>query len=100
MRCGSAGRCCRRCTDGPALNKKTSEESKMAHKTTWHPAGVGALLLTAALAAQAQTEVTPYGVLDFSYGRFEPSGALPEHRFNSNSMSASFVGVNLKRGLE
>lgn len=72
----------------------------MAHKTTWRHAGVGALLLTAAFCARAQTELTPYGVLDFSYGRFEPSGAVPVHRFNSNSMSASFVGVNLKRAMD
>ena len=59
-----------------------------------------ALLCGAALAAHAQTEYSAYGVLDLSYGRFEPSGSLHENRFNSNSMSASFVGVNLKHGMD
>jgi predicted porin len=72
----------------------------MAHHKNWLRAGAGALCLGAALAAQAQTEFTPYGVLDFSYGRFEASGALPVHRFNHNSLSASFVGVNLKHGFD
>jgi predicted porin len=62
--------------------------------------GVGAALMGAALAAQAQTDYSAYGVLDFSYGRFEPSGLYREHRFNSNSMTASFVGVNAKHGFE
>jgi predicted porin len=59
-----------------------------------------ALLLMAAMAVQAQTDYSVYGVADFSYGRFEPSGTLREYRFNSNSMTASFVGVNLKHGFE
>jgi predicted porin len=62
--------------------------------------GVGALLGWAAFAAQAQTEYSAYGVLDLSYGRFEPSGTVRENRLNSNSLTASFVGVNLKHGLE
>ena len=63
-------------------------------------AGVGAALFGAALAVHAQTEYSAYGVLDLSYGRFEPSGTLREYRLNSNSMSASFVGVNLKHGMD
>ncbi len=63
--------------------------------------GVSAsLLCLAALDAQAQVDYGAQGVLDFSYGRFEPSGALREHRFNSNSMTASFVGVNAKYGFD
>ncbi len=72
----------------------------MAHNKNLLRAGVGAVLLAAALAAHAQADYSAYGVLDFSYGRFEPSGALPANRFNSNSMTASFVGVNAKYGLE
>jgi predicted porin len=62
--------------------------------------GVGALLLGCAMAAQAQADYSAYGVLDFSYGRFEPSGNYRVNRFNSNSMTASFVGVNAKYGFE
>jgi predicted porin len=58
------------------------------------------LLFLVTMTAQAQADYSTYGVLDLSYGRFEPSGALREHRFNSNSLSASFVGVNAKYGLE
>jgi predicted porin len=65
----------------------------------WH-AMVGAMLVFAALSARAQADYSAYGVLDFSYGRFEPSGQFRENRFNSNSMSASFVGVNAKYGLD
>jgi predicted porin len=43
--------------------------------------------------AQGQLDYKLYGVADFSYGRFEPSGQLPRHRFNSNSLTASFAGV-------
>jgi len=60
----------------------------------------GATLLLASFAARAQADYSAYGVLDFSYGQFEASGQLPEHRFNSNSLTASFVGVNAKYGLE
>lgn len=71
----------------------------MLKKILWR-ALAGAAVLAAASAAQAQTDYSAYGVIDFSYGRFEPSGFEPEHRFNSNSMTASFVGVNLKHGFE
>jgi predicted porin len=63
-------------------------------------ATIAASLCGAAFAAQAQTEFTPYGNLDWSYGRFEPSGLFREHRVNSNSLSATFVGANLKRGFD
>jgi predicted porin len=61
---------------------------------------VALLVLLSCGHAQAQTDYSLYGVLDFSYGRFEPSGFEPFHRFNSNSMSASFVGVEVKHGFE
>lgn len=51
-------------------------------------------------AAHAQADYAAYGVLDFSYGRFESSGFEPVHRYNSNSMTASFVGVNGKYGFD
>lgn len=63
-------------------------------------AWLAAAAFAAAGAAQAQADATVYGVADFSYGRFEPSGQLPFHRYNSNSLTASFVGVNAKYGLE
>lgn len=69
------------------------------HKTLRQLAIAGALFGTA-LAAQAQADYSAYGVLDFSYGRFEPSGQIRTHRFNSNSMTATFVGVNAKYGLD
>lgn len=71
----------------------------MHYKNILRWAATAALWL-AATAAQAQVDYSAYGVLDFSYGRFEPSGTLPDNRFNSNSMTASFVGVNLKHGLD
>lgn len=58
------------------------------------------LLALGAGAAQAQLDYSAYGVLDLSYGRFEPSGLVREHRFNSNSLTASFVGVEAKYGLD
>ena len=58
-----------------------------------------ALLLTAT-SAQAQVDYSVYGVADFSYGRFEPSGLYRVHRFNSNTLTASFLGVNLKQGFD
>lgn len=61
---------------------------------------IALLLLLACLPARAQTDYSLYGVVDLSYGRFEPSGTYREHRLNSNSLSASFVGVNLKHGFE
>jgi predicted porin len=57
-------------------------------------------LAGAACAAHAQADYSVYGVADFSYGRFEPSGFEPEHRFNSNSLTASFVGVNASYGFD
>jgi len=57
-------------------------------------------LAGSALAAHAQLDYSAYGVADFSYGRFEPSGFEAEHRWNSNSLTASFVGVNASYGLE
>lgn len=57
-------------------------------------------LAGAAGAAHAQFDYGVYGVADFSYGRFEPSGFERVHRFNSNSLTASFVGVNASYGLD
>lgn len=63
-------------------------------------ASIAALLATAATVCTAQFDYSAYGLLDFSYGRFEPSGQLREHRFNSSSMAASFVGANARYGLD
>lgn len=51
-------------------------------------------------AAHAQFDHQAYGTLDLSYGRFQPSGFVKEHRFNSNSLSASFIGYNATYGLD
>ena len=61
---------------------------------------IALLLLLAASPARAQTDYSFYGIADLSYGRFEPSGQYREHRWNSNSLSASFVGVEAKHGFE
>lgn len=60
-------------------------------------AAVGGLL---SLSAHAQFDYSLYGVLDLSYGRFENSGTVHTHRFNSNSLTATHVGVNASYGLE
>lgn len=72
----------------------------MIHPKNLRGAVLAALLGGAALAAHAQADYSAYGVLDFSYGRFENSGQFRTHRYNSNSMTASFVGVNAKYGFE
>ena len=59
-----------------------------------------ALLCLFSLSARAQLDYSAYGTLDLSYGRFEPSGFVHVDRYNSNSLSASFVGVNAKYGLD
>lgn len=62
---------------------------------------VAALLaLAASFAAHAQFDYAAYGTLDLSYGRFESSGFEHRFRVNSNSLSASFVGVSAKYGLD
>ena len=57
-------------------------------------------LLCAAGTARAQFDYSYQAVLDFSYGRFEPSGFYRNYRFNSNSLSASFVGATASYGLD
>lgn len=72
----------------------------MSHWGWFRQGSAAVALFFVVLAAHAQTDYRVYGVLDFSYGRFEPSGLVPEHRFNSNSLTASFVGAEVKHGLE
>jgi predicted porin len=69
-------------------------------KKTLRPYLLAGLLLTGVGTAQAQAEYLLYGVVDLSYGRFETSGQIPENRFNSNSLTASFGGLNLKYGFD
>lgn len=69
-------------------------------RTTLRRSTVLAALGLAAGAAQAQMDYGAYGVLDLSYGRFEASGQVPRHRYNSNSLTATFVGVNAKYGFD
>ena len=60
-------------------------------------AALGGLL---ALPAQAQFDYSLYGVADLSYGRFENSGFERTHRFNSNSLTATFAGASASYGFE
>ena len=62
--------------------------------------GCAALASLLALPAHAQFDYSLYGVVDLSYGRFEPSGFVRNHRFNSNSLTATFGGVNARYGFE
>jgi len=48
--------------------------------------------------AQAQLDYSLYGVADLSYMRFEPSGFERDSRFNSNSLSPTFIGVAASYG--
>ena len=72
----------------------------MKHTRTLARGLSAGLLLLVAMDAHAQADYSTQGTLDLSYGRFEPSGAIPEKRFNSNSLSASFVGVSAMYGFE
>lgn len=72
----------------------------MRNRQGWLAAVFGVLLQASAWQAQAQVQASAQGILDFSYGQFEPSGLYREHRFNSNSMTASFVGGTLKYGFD
>ncbi|MBW8720505.1 MAG: porin [Burkholderiales bacterium] len=65
----------------------------------WLQALVAAALLGCPLLAQAQLDYGIYGVADLSWGRFEPSGSVKDDRFNSNSLSATFIGLNVKDSL-
>jgi len=71
----------------------------MAQLRSFVKALLAVAFVVAAIPASAQTDYSIYGVLDFSYGRFEPSGFEHRFRFNSNSLSSSFVGAELKQGL-
>ena len=62
--------------------------------------GLAALLFLLSFGARAQLDYSAYGTLDLSYGRFENSGFEHRFRFNSNSLSASFVGVNANYGFD
>ncbi len=57
-------------------------------------------LLACPALALAQVDYKAYGVADLSWGRFEPSGSIKDNHFNSNSLSASFVGLNVKDSLD
>jgi predicted porin len=62
--------------------------------------GLAALLFLLSFAARAQFDYAAFGTLDLSYGRFETSGQQPRFRYNSNSLSASFVGARASYGFE
>ena len=72
----------------------------MSTKKILKAASVGAALALAASGAWAQFDYTLYGVADLSYGRFENSGFVRIHRFNSNSLTATFAGVTASYGFE
>lgn len=58
------------------------------------------ILLAAGSQARAQFDAEAHGVVDFSWGRFEPSGLYRAYRFNSNSLTPSFIGGSIRYGLE
>lgn len=58
-----------------------------------------ALLLLSG-SARAQFDYDLHGVLDLSYGAFGQSGLARDVRFNSNSLSPSFVGVTGSYGFD
>ena len=62
--------------------------------------GLAALLFLLSFAARAQFDYAAFGTLDLSYGRFENSGQQPRFRYNSNSLSASFVGARASYGFD
>jgi len=62
--------------------------------------GLAALLFVLSFAARAQLDYSAIGTLDLSYGRFENSGDDPRHRWNSNSLSASFIGAKASYGFD
>lgn len=64
------------------------------------PSAAAFVLCWAAASAHAQFDYSFNGVADLSYGRFENSGQVREHRFNSNSMSATFIGANASYAFE
>ena len=84
------------------MSPNDEEEKRMTANRSWRWLGQGcaALAWLACGSAQAQFDATYNGVADFSYGRFEPSGFRRDYRFNSNSLSASFVGGTVKYGLD
>ncbi|MBL8451697.1 MAG: porin [Zoogloea sp.] len=61
---------------------------------------LGGLLFIGADAALAQVDYSVYGVADLSYGAFGQSGLARDVRFNSNSLSPSFVGVTGSYGFD
>jgi predicted porin len=86
--------------DGLQAAGQKLRHEPMTHTNPFLCILAGVLLALGMTEAQAQAELSYNGVLDFSYGRFEPSGDVREHRFNSNSLSASFVGVTAKYGFD
>ncbi len=50
--------------------------------------------------AHAQLDAEVHGIVDYSYGRFEPSGLYRSYRVNSNSLSPSFVGGSVRYGFD
>lgn len=61
---------------------------------------LGGLLFITADATLAQVDYSVYGVADLSYGAFGQSGLARDVRFNSNSLSPSFVGVTGSYGFD
>lgn len=72
----------------------------MIRQRTRASAAAGLLAAFGAGAVHAQADGSYYGVIDFSYGEFQPAGTEREHRYASNSMTASFAGVTGKYTFE
>lgn len=72
----------------------------MKNTSTILTAVLGGLLFIGADGALAQVDYSVYGVADLSYGAFGQSGLAKDVRFNSNSLSPSFVGVTGSYGFD
>lgn len=63
-----------------------------APRTGLKAAAVAAALLAAGSAAQAQSSVQLYGLLDLSAGQFQNAGGLKVKRLDSGNLATSYIG--------
>lgn len=63
------------------------------------PLAAAAVLLGTSLAAQAQSSVKVYGLMDLNVGRFQLAGAKKTYQVSNGDMSTSFLGFSGKEDL-
>lgn len=66
--------------------------SKNTIFTPWRTAAVAAAAALACTAAQAQSSVQLYGLVDVSVGQFQNAGGVKLKRLDSGNMSTSYIG--------